>query len=99
MNKGTKRQAAGSMAYADHKSRFLMIWMLALVLVLTACGARAGTNGGNESATTPTDTPRMELLRLPEPSRLRSRIRRVSIRLTRSPKKLLCLMSNFWINC
>ncbi|AHM67192.1 iron(III) dicitrate ABC transporter permease [Paenibacillus polymyxa] len=56
MNKGTKRQAAGSMAHANHKSRFLMGWMLALVLVLTACGAGAGTNGGNESATTPTDT-------------------------------------------
>ncbi|MEN1985704.1 ABC transporter substrate-binding protein [Paenibacillus hubeiensis] len=57
MNKGTKGRATGSKVFAAQKSRLLMGLLLALVLVLTACGAEAGTNGGNESAATPTETP------------------------------------------
>lgn len=57
MNQGTKGQAAGSKAYAAHKSRLFMGLMLALILVLTACGAGTGTDSGKQSAATPAETP------------------------------------------
>ncbi|WP_315794973.1 iron-siderophore ABC transporter substrate-binding protein [Paenibacillus sp. BIC5C1] len=56
MNQGTNGQAAGSKAYAAHKSRLFMGLMLALILVLTACGAGTGTDSGKQSAATPEET-------------------------------------------
>ncbi|MGV2883608.1 ABC transporter substrate-binding protein [Paenibacillus taichungensis] len=53
MNQGTKGQAAGSKAYAAHKSRLFMGLMLALILVLTACGAGTSTDSGKPPAETP----------------------------------------------
>ncbi|OAX50295.1 ABC transporter substrate-binding protein [Paenibacillus sp. AD87] len=53
MNQGTKGQAAGSKAYTAHKSRLFMGLMLALILVLTACGAGTSTDSGKPSAATP----------------------------------------------
>ncbi|WP_379146246.1 ABC transporter substrate-binding protein [Paenibacillus sp. sgz500992] len=46
MNRATKRQATGSKINAAQKCGPLMVWMLALVLVLTACGNGGGTNAG-----------------------------------------------------
>ncbi|MEK5489258.1 iron-siderophore ABC transporter substrate-binding protein [Paenibacillus sp. FSL R7-0297] len=44
--KAAKRQTTGSRIYAAQKSGLLMVWMLALLLVLTACGTGGDTNGG-----------------------------------------------------
>jgi len=60
MNRGTKGQAARSKAYAVYKSRLLTGFMLALILVLTACGAGTGTDSGKPSAATPAETPANE---------------------------------------
>lgn len=57
MKQGTKGQAAGNKAYAAHKSRLFMGLMLALILVLTACGAATSTDSGKQSAATPAETP------------------------------------------
>ncbi|AIQ56213.1 ABC transporter substrate-binding protein [Paenibacillus borealis] len=46
MNRAAKRQATGSKRYAVRQSGLLMVWMLVLVLVLTACGTGGDTNGG-----------------------------------------------------
>ncbi|WP_342424514.1 iron-siderophore ABC transporter substrate-binding protein [Paenibacillus sp. FSL E2-0178] len=46
MKRAAKRQATGSRIYAARQSGLLMVWMLVLVLVLTACGTGGDTNGG-----------------------------------------------------
>ncbi|MEJ8304020.1 iron-siderophore ABC transporter substrate-binding protein [Saccharibacillus sacchari] len=57
MNQAPKRQAGANRAQAARKTKFLMGCMLALVLILTACGG-AGTNtsASNQTAATPATT-------------------------------------------
>ncbi|QUL55707.1 iron-siderophore ABC transporter substrate-binding protein [Paenibacillus tritici] len=50
MNRATRKKRTGSKSNATQKSGLFMIWMLALVLVLTACGTGGGTNKAGSAA-------------------------------------------------